>query len=374
MPDAPRRVTILGSTGSVGCSTVDLIARHPDRFAVEALTARANVAKLAEQAVQLKAKRAVIADEAQYAALRDALAGTGIASPPASGRWSRRRACPADWVMSAIVGAAGLEPTLAAVQRGAIVALANKECLVCAGKLLMAEVRQHGATLLPVDSEHSAIFQVFDFVQAEQVEKIVLTASGGPFRTASMEEMKRVTPKAAVAHPNWSMGAKISVDSATMMNKGLELIEALPPVSGPHRPDRGRGPSAVDHPQPGLLPGRLGAGAARHARHAHADLLRPGLAAPDDHAVAATRPRAAWQVDLRSTGSRTLSGAQAGAGSLASGRGRTYNPECGQRGGGGRVPRRRDGLPRHRPQRRARLGGRPGAAAAVARRRARSRR
>jgi 1-deoxy-D-xylulose-5-phosphate reductoisomerase len=224
--DAPRRVTILGSTGSVGCSTVDLIARHPERFAVEALAARANVAKLAEQAVQLKARRAVIADEAQYGALRDALAGTGIAVAAGERAVVEAASLPSEWVMSAIVGAAGLEPTLAAVQRGAIVALANKECLVCAGKLLMAEVRKHGATLLPVDSEHSAIFQVFDFVQAEQVEKIVLTASGGPFRTLPLEAMMRVTPEAAVAHPNWSMGAKISVDSATMMNKGLEMIEA----------------------------------------------------------------------------------------------------------------------------------------------------
>jgi 1-deoxy-D-xylulose-5-phosphate reductoisomerase len=225
-PDAPRRVAILGSTGSVGCSTVDLIARHPGRFVVEALTARANVAKLAEQAVLLKAGRAVIADAAQYAALREALSGTGIAVAAGEEAVVEAASIPAEWVMSAIVGAAGLEPTLAAVRRGAIVALANKECLVCAGKLLMAEVRKHGATLLPVDSEHSAIFQVFDFVQAEQVEKIILTASGGPFRTLSLGAMQRVTPEAAVAHPNWSMGAKISVDSATMMNKGLELIEA----------------------------------------------------------------------------------------------------------------------------------------------------
>ncbi len=224
--DAPRRVTVLGSTGSVGCSTVDLIRRQPERFAVEALVARTNVAKLAEQAVQLRAKRAVIADDAQYAALREALAGTGIAVAAGERAVVEAASLPAEWVMSAIVGAAGLEPTLAAVQRGAIVALANKECLVCAGKLLMAEVRKHGATLLPVDSEHSAIFQVFDFVQAEQVEKIILTASGGPFRTLSPGAMQRVTPEAAVAHPNWSMGAKISVDSATMMNKGLELIEA----------------------------------------------------------------------------------------------------------------------------------------------------
>jgi 1-deoxy-D-xylulose-5-phosphate reductoisomerase len=225
-PDAPRRVTILGSTGSVGCSTVDLVARDPARFQVEVLVARSNVAKLAEQAVQLKAKRAVIADDAQYAALREALAGTGITVAAGDQAVVEAASLPSDWVMSAIVGAAGLEPTLAAVKRGAIVALANKECLVCSGKLLMAEVRAHGATLLPVDSEHSAIFQVFDFVQAERVEKIVLTASGGPFRTTSTEEMTRVTPQAAVAHPNWSMGAKISVDSATMMNKGLEMIEA----------------------------------------------------------------------------------------------------------------------------------------------------
>jgi 1-deoxy-D-xylulose-5-phosphate reductoisomerase len=225
-PEAPRCVTILGSTGSVGCSTVDLIARHPERFVVEALTARKNVARLAEQAVRLKAKRAVIAEPSLYGQLRDALAGTGITTAAGPRAVIEAASLPAGWVMSAIVGAAGLEPTLAAVQRGAIVGLANKECLVCAGKLFMAEVRKHGATLLPVDSEHSAIFQVFDFVQAEQVEKIILTASGGPFREVSLADMARASPAAAVAHPNWSMGAKISVDSATMMNKGLELIEA----------------------------------------------------------------------------------------------------------------------------------------------------
>jgi 1-deoxy-D-xylulose-5-phosphate reductoisomerase len=224
--DSSRSVTILGSTGSVGCSTVDLIARHRDRFTVEALTARRNVAGLAEQAKRLGAKRAVIADETRYRELREALAGTGIAAAAGEQAVVEAAMMPSAWVMSAIVGAAGLEPTLAAVQRGAIVALANKECLVCAGKLFMAEIRTHGATLLPVDSEHSAIFQVFDFVQADRVEKIILTASGGPFRNADLAQMERATPQAAVAHPNWSMGAKISVDSATMMNKGLEMIEA----------------------------------------------------------------------------------------------------------------------------------------------------
>ncbi|MBI3451954.1 MAG: 1-deoxy-D-xylulose-5-phosphate reductoisomerase [Rhodospirillales bacterium] len=225
--DAPRRVTILGSTGSVGGNTLDLIERNPDCFAVEALTAGGNVALLAEQARRLRPRRAVIADPGRYRDLADALAGTGIEVAAGEAAVTEAAAMPAEWVMSAIVGAAGLEPTLAAARRGAVVALANKECLVCAGDLLMREIAAHGATLLPVDSEHSAIFQVFDFVHAERVEKIVLTASGGPFREFDLAAMAKVTPAQAVAHPNWTMGAKISVDSATMMNKGLELIEAF---------------------------------------------------------------------------------------------------------------------------------------------------
>ena len=222
----PRSVTILGSTGSVGCSTIDLIERNPDRFVVEALSAHNNVQLLAGQARKLRPRLAVVADEGRYGALKDALSGTGI--EVAAGRSGLIAAAerPADWVMAAIVGAAGLESTLAAVRRGAIVALANKESLVCAGGLVTAEVAKSGARLLPVDSEHSAIFQVFDFDRAEWIERIILTASGGPFRTFSLEQMEKVTPEQAVAHPNWDMGAKISVDSATMMNKGLEVIEA----------------------------------------------------------------------------------------------------------------------------------------------------
>ncbi len=242
--DTPRSVTILGATGSIGCSTVDLIARTPECFVVEAVTAGTNVAKLVEQARRLRAKRAVIADERCYTELRDALAGTGIECAAGEKAVVEAAEMPAEWVMSAIVGAAGLEPTLAAVRRGAIIALANKECLVSAGALFMEEVRRHGATLIPVDSEHSAIFQVFDFVQAERVEKVILTASGGPFRELSLAEMAHVTPAAAVAHPNWSMGAKISVDSATMMNKGLELIEAY--YLFPLQPDQIQ---IVVHPQ-----------------------------------------------------------------------------------------------------------------------------
>lgn len=222
----PRRVTVLGSTGSVGRSTIDLLERYRDTFEIEALVAASNVTLLADQARRLHARRAVVADPAHYGALKEALAGSGCEAAAGPSAVVEAADMPADWVMSAIVGAAGLEPTLAAIRRGAIVALANKECLVCAGALLMAEVKRHRATLLPVDSEHSAIFQVFDFTQPERVEKIVLTASGGPFREFDRAAMARVTPAQAVAHPNWSMGAKISIDSATMMNKGLELIEA----------------------------------------------------------------------------------------------------------------------------------------------------
>ena len=222
----PRRVTVLGSTGSIGRNTVDLLKRYSDTFEIEALVAATNVALLAEQARRLRARRAVVADPTLYATLKDALAGSGCEAAAGPDAVVEAAAMPADWVMSAIVGAAGLEPTLAAIRRGAIVALANKECLVCAGGLLMGEVRRHRATLLPVDSEHSAIFQVFDFTQPERVEKIVLTASGGPFRQLDQAAMARVSPAQAVAHPNWSMGTKISIDSATMMNKGLEIIEA----------------------------------------------------------------------------------------------------------------------------------------------------
>ena len=224
---APRRVTILGSTGSIGCNTIDLIARHPAAFEVEALTAQRSVEQLAEQARAVGAKRAVIGDPTLYGALEEALAGADTVAAAGREALVEAAAAPADFVMAGIVGAAGLRPTLAAAARGAVIGLANKECLVCAGSLMLAEVERGGATLLPVDSEHNAIYQVFDFERADSVEKIVLTASGGPFREASMETMAQATPEQAVAHPNWDMGAKISVDSATMMNKGLEMIEAF---------------------------------------------------------------------------------------------------------------------------------------------------
>ncbi|HET6620798.1 MAG TPA: 1-deoxy-D-xylulose-5-phosphate reductoisomerase [Dongiaceae bacterium] len=223
---APRRVTILGSTGSVGRNTIDIISRDPAAYAVEALTAQDNSALLIEQARSVKPRFVAIGNEAHYRVVKEALAGTGIEVGAGRAAVIEAAAHPAEWVMSAIVGAAGLEPTLAAVRRGAVIGLANKETLVCAGAVVMREVARCNAVMVPVDSEHSAIFQCLDQANAEAVEKIILTASGGPFRQKSLAEMAEMTPAQAVAHPNWSMGAKISVDSATMMNKGLELIEA----------------------------------------------------------------------------------------------------------------------------------------------------
>ena len=222
----PRSITVLGSTGSVGTQTIDLIAAAPDRYRVRALVAGRNAALLAAQARQLGAEMAVLADPSGLAELRAALAGTGIRAECGPEAVLAAAGLGADWTMAAITGAAGLPPTLAAIRCGGVVALANKEALVCAGEIMLAAVRAHGATLLPVDSEHNAIFQSMADGNHGGVEKIVLTASGGPFRTASREEMARATPEAALRHPVWSMGAKISIDSATMMNKALEIIEA----------------------------------------------------------------------------------------------------------------------------------------------------
>jgi len=223
---AARRVTILGATGSIGKSTLDLIRRNPNGFEIVGLTAHRNVDALARDAISFGAKAAAIADAALYGDLKAALAGTGceaMAGPDAVVDLAGR---PSDYVMAGIVGVAGLRPTMAAVAAGSCVAFANKECLVSAGRLMMREVARHGATLLPVDSEHNAIFQVFEQQNREAIRRLILTASGGPFREWTAEEMAVATPAQAVAHPNWDMGAKISVDSASMMNKGLELIEA----------------------------------------------------------------------------------------------------------------------------------------------------
>ncbi len=225
-----RRATVLGSTGSVGVNTLDVIdfamRRGDAEVEFEALTANSNVALLAEQARKHRPRFVAIADQRLKVDLEDALRGEDIEIGAGPEAIEEAGARDADWVMAAIVGAAGLKPTLNAAKRGAAIALANKECLVCAGDIVMDAVRKSGGALLPVDSEHNAIFQVFDFERPHRVARLILTASGGPFRTWSRTEMTAVTPAQAIAHPNWSMGAKISVDSATMMNKGLELIEA----------------------------------------------------------------------------------------------------------------------------------------------------
>lgn len=221
------RVSILGATGSVGASTLDVIRQGNSSgtaFDVVALTAHTNVKALAEAAIAARAEIAVIADHALYADLKSALAGSAVEAAAGHAAIVEAADRPADCLVAGIVGIAGLPATLAAVRRGASVALANKESLVCAGNLLTSEARKSGARLLPIDSEHNAIFQVLD--RPERVEKLILTASGGPFRTATQQEMAAATPEQARQHPNWAMGAKISIDCATMMNKGLELIEA----------------------------------------------------------------------------------------------------------------------------------------------------
>jgi 1-deoxy-D-xylulose-5-phosphate reductoisomerase len=221
-----RTVTILGATGSVGRSTLDLIARDSGRFEVLALTAHKDVAGLAELATTFRARRAVIGDAGLFGALREALAGTKVEAAAGEDAIDEAAASGADWTMAAIVGTAGLRPVMRALAGGGTVALANKEALVSAGSLMVEAAAASGATLLPVDSEHNAVFQCLDRGQLESVRRIILTASGGPFRDWPIERMRAATPAEAVAHPNWSMGAKISVDCATLMNKGLELIEA----------------------------------------------------------------------------------------------------------------------------------------------------
>jgi 1-deoxy-D-xylulose-5-phosphate reductoisomerase len=222
-----RTVTILGATGSVGRSTLDLIEREQDAYEVVALTARRDIEGLIELARRVQPRLVVIGDESHLPRLREALAGTGIETRGGEAAIAEAAGAGADWTMAAIVGTAGLGPVMRALEGGGTVALANKEALVSAGDLMTKAAATSGATLLPVDSEHNAVFQCFDHARPEGVRRIILTASGGPFRTWSLDEMRGVAPAQAVAHPNWSMGAKISVDSATLMNKGLELIEAF---------------------------------------------------------------------------------------------------------------------------------------------------
>ncbi len=239
-----KRLSVLGATGSIGTSTLDLIGRDPDAFEVVALTAARSAAKLAELAIRHRARFAAVCDEAAFPELSERLAGTGIRAGAGPAAMIEAASLPADCVVAAIVGAAGLAPTFAAARQGCRVALANKECLVSAGSVFLAEIARCGSELVPVDSEHSAAFQVLAGADAGSIEKITLTASGGPFRTWSPARIAAATAEQALCHPNWSMGAKITIDSATLMNKGLELIEAyhLFPVEA-------RQLDAVVHPQ-----------------------------------------------------------------------------------------------------------------------------
>ena len=221
-----RVITILGATGSIGSSTLDLIKREPNRYRVESISARRNAAALGRIAREVGARHAVVADPAAYGDLKEALSGSRIEAAAGEEALVEAAQRPADWVMAAISGSVGLKPTLAAIERGATVALANKECLVCAGSLFMRRAASTGATVLPVDSEHNAVFQALGAGNRADVRRVILTASGGPFRTWSMEAIRTATPEQALRHPNWSMGPKVTIDSATLMNKGLELIEA----------------------------------------------------------------------------------------------------------------------------------------------------
>ncbi len=224
---AVRSVTILGATGSIGSSTVDLLKRQPERFSVEALTAHKNGVALAQLARELGARFAAVADPSAYNELKSELSGTGIEAAAGTDAVVEAARRPADWVIGAITGAAGLEPALAAIERGATLALANKECLVCAGTLFMRRAKEMNAQVLPVDSEHNALFQAMTAGRREDVTKVIITASGGPFRTWSKDDIvRKATLQAALKHPNWSMGPKVTIDSATLMNKGLEVIEA----------------------------------------------------------------------------------------------------------------------------------------------------
>ena len=222
----PRRVSVFGSTGSIGRNTIELLEARGDEFQVEALTAHSNIELLCEQAVRLRAKTAVIGDDALFSELKERLRDTGIVCAAGASGLLEAAAHPVDWTMVAIVGMDCLRPALEIVAQGGCVAMANKECLAAAGKLFVEAAQCSRAQLLPVDSEHNAIFQLFDPERAEWIEHITLTASGGPFRNRTLDELENVTPAQALQHPTWSMGAKISIDSATLMNKGLELIEA----------------------------------------------------------------------------------------------------------------------------------------------------
>ena len=273
-----RLVTVLGATGSVGKNTLDLIGRNPHQFEIVALTANRDAAALASLAIRHRAQLAVVADESRYGELKEHLAGTGIEAAAGMAALIEAASRRADCVMAGISGAAGLRPTLAAVSQGRRVALANKECLVCAGEMFMDAVREAGTELVPVDLEHSAVFQAIAGADPAAIERIVLTASGGPFRTWPLERLAEATPQEALRHPNWSMGPKITHRLCNLDEQGVGADRGLSSISGRTGSARGRRASAIDRACTGGLPRRLDAGAAGKPRHAHAHCA--GLAWP----------------------------------------------------------------------------------------------
>ena len=275
---AQRSVTLLGATGSIGASTVDLLKRERDRFRVEAVSANKNAAALAAMARAIGARFAVVGDPAAYDELKDALSGSGIAAGAGESALVEAAQRPADWVIGAITGAAGLRPTLAAADRGAIVALANKETLVCAGGLFMRRAAAAGATVLPVDSEHNALFQAMSGSRREDVRRVILTASGGPFRTASAEAIRTATVEQALKHPNWIDGRQGHDRFGDADEQGPGGHRGASPLRVAVRADRCAGPSAIDRAQPGRILRRLADRAARQSGHAHPHRLLPGLA------------------------------------------------------------------------------------------------
>ena len=347
-PQVDRVVTVLGATGSIGASTMDLLRRSRDRFRVEALTAHSNVAALAELAKEFNVRFAAVAEESRYDELKAALAGTGIAVGAGESAMIEAAQRPANWVMAAMSGAAGLKPAIAAAERGVTVALANKECLVCAGEVFMRTAEKSGACVLPVDSEHNALFQAMGAGRREDLTKVILTASGGPFRTWTREQIENATIEQALKHPNWSMGRKITIDSASMFNKGLEIIEAYHLFD--LEPDQ---IEVLVHPQSiihglGRVLRLLGDRADGRARHAHADRPLPRLAGAHRRSGQEARPCGHRPTDLRGAGSGALPLAAPGAGGASRRRRHADRVQCGERGCGRCVPERQDRLRRHR--------------------------
>ncbi len=377
-----RTLTLLGATGSIGDSTLDVVARHPERFRVAALAANQDWKKLAALCRTHRPQFAAMQDVAAARALAQALASDGLATRVLDGPAGLAfvAALPeVDTVLAAIVGAAGLPPTLAAARAGKRILLANKEALVIGGQLFMRAIEEGGAVLLPIDSEHNAIHQclppTYDRVPGRAgVRRLLLTASGGPFRTCALAELPHVSPDEACAHPNWRMGRKISVDSATMMNKGLEVIEAHWLFGVPAAAIK-----VVIHPQSVIHSLVEYVDGSVLAELGHPDMRTPiaqALAHPGTHRIrrAAARTRATGRIDVRGAGYRALSRVASRVRGSGGGRDGAGDPECGQRGRGGRVPRSRDPVHRYRGNLRGNAGPPAGAAVGIVRRCARRRR